>query len=184
MATVDPPGAKHTAPTWDQAKAAAWLKAQAEEEARLKAEARRPKGLDRYLVHLQLTADAFLGGVLLTVGLLGPGNMGPNWLWLTVGSLLLATTTILFLRFAFLCWSRSPDPQPPRGPKGQGNQAKEHRGARTITALLSATVGIIRGGPHHRPTRFLRCRRHAGDRQSAGTEDHHREPAARISGTD
>ncbi len=32
---------------------------------------RRPVGLDRYLVHLQLTTDAFLGGVLLTVGLLG-----------------------------------------------------------------------------------------------------------------
>ncbi len=165
---------------------AAQQEAAAQAAAAQAAAAQRPVDLDRYLVPLQLTTDAVLGGVLLTVGLLGPGNRGPRWLWLTVGSLLLATTTILFLRFSFLCWSRSPDPQPPLGPEGQG---KEHRGVRTITALLSATVGIILGytllycDPHHRPTRFLRCRRHAGDRQSAGTEDHHRESAAGISGT-
>jgi hypothetical protein len=117
-------------------------KRETEDLQQLLGQRQRPRGFDRYVVHFELAADAVLGGFLLAAGLLGPGTLGPSWPWLTFGSLLLAANMFLFFRFAFLCWSRSPDPLPPLGPKGQGN---EHRGARTITALLSATVGIILG---------------------------------------
>ena len=111
------------------------------------------RGLDRYLVHLELAMDALLGLSLLSAGLLGPGTLGPSWPWLAGGSLLLATTMILFLRFAFLCWSRSPDPPRPLSVPSSTQlpapwpepPSKRHRGARTITALLSATAGIILG---------------------------------------
>ena len=228
------------------------------------------QGLDRYLVHLELATDTFLGLSLLSAGLLGSENLGPTWPWLVVGSLLLATTITLFLRFAFLCWSRSPDPPlPPLPPlpargepsslrlpplpargepsslrlpplpargepsslrlpplpargepsslrlpplpargepsslrlpplpasrepsPGPGKWPRSHRGARTITALLAAPWGsssAIRCCTGRWPASTaclpLCCRRYAGDRQSADAEDHYREPAAGIPGTD
>jgi hypothetical protein len=146
MAVLEPPGERRETSTWRPT----WT-GQPTRTGRRQA----ARGLDRYLVHLELAADALLGLSLLSAGLLGSGTLGPSWPWLAVGSLLLATTVTLFLRFAFLCWSRSPDPPlplvlPPLPSPGEpspdpGKWPKSHRGVRTITALLAATVGIILG---------------------------------------
>jgi hypothetical protein len=190
---LEPPGERRETSTWWET--STWQPTRTERPA--------AQGLDRYLVHLELATDTFLGLSLLSAGLLGSENLGPTWPWLVVGSLLLATTITLFLRFAFLCWSRSPDPPrpppplrlpalptsdqpsprpllPPLPARGEPSSLpplpalptsdepsfrpllpplpaprepsphprkwpKSHRGARTITALLAATVGIILG---------------------------------------
>jgi hypothetical protein len=152
---LEPPGERRETSTgW---KTSTWRPTRTERPA--------AQGLDRYLVHLELATDAFLGLSLLSAGLLGSENLGSTWPWLVVGSLLLATTTTPFLRFAFLCWSRSPDPplrlpavpassepslwplppEPGEPSPHPRKWPKSHRGARTTTALLAATVGIILG---------------------------------------
>lgn len=150
--TGDPPGERRETPPFYETSALpeTWSGSSTERETSTRTstgQRQAARGVDRYLVHLELATDALLGLSLLSAGLLGSGTLGPSWPWLAVGSLLLAITVTLFLRFAFLCWSRSPDPPPLEKdpPPGPIKRLESHRGARTITALVSATAGIVLG---------------------------------------
>ena len=85
------------------------------------------------LVAAALILDLMISGLLIATGLAGASALGPTWLRLTTGGVLIALVVLNLVSFALVIW-HPPPPPPPR-----------RRAARTILMLVVATAGIILG---------------------------------------